>query len=125
MWLRGSCHLPVLVLWGLVHSGPLTDPHPDITDQELFWGADQYDFSVVLRAEDLNCFWHFAHRGENFYLNFMVRTKEGLEHMSTFNTTHMTSNRTPGVKLKTGMFRTNSCEMFLLPFSASRTFQYK
>lgn len=55
-------------------------PNPDLTDQELFWGADQYDFSVMLRAEGLECFWHFAHRGERFYLNFMVRP----EHMETF-----------------------------------------
>ncbi|CAG01082.1 unnamed protein product, partial [Tetraodon nigroviridis] len=48
-----------------------TPPHPDISDQQLFWGADQYDFSVVLRAEALECFWHFAHQGETFYLNFM------------------------------------------------------
>lgn len=55
-------------------------PNPDLTDQELFWGADQYDFSMMLRAEGLECFWHFAHRGERFYLNFMVRP----EHMEAF-----------------------------------------
>lgn len=51
----------------------MTQPHSDVSDQQLFWGADQYDFSVVLQAEALECFWHFAHKGENFYLNFMVR----------------------------------------------------
>lgn len=51
----------------------MTQPHSDVSDQQLFWGADQYDFSVVLQAEALECFWHFAHQGENFYLNFMVR----------------------------------------------------
>lgn len=71
-----SQYVHVLALWALVHAGPRTDPHPDISDQQLFWGADQYDFSVVLQAEALECFWHFAHRGENFYLNFMVRTSD-------------------------------------------------
>lgn len=51
----------------------MTQPHADVSDQQLFWGSDQYDFSVVLQAEALECFWHFAHQGENFYLNFMVR----------------------------------------------------
>lgn len=74
MFLRVSCFFLVLVFWGGVHAGPLTDPHPSMTDQELFWGTDQYDFSVVLRAGGTDCFWHFAHRGERFYLNFMVRT---------------------------------------------------
>lgn len=72
--LRIPCLFLFCVLWGLVHGGPLTNPHPSITDQDLFWGADQYDFSVVLRASGMECFWHFAHRGERFYLSFMVRT---------------------------------------------------
>ena len=64
----------ILVFWGgPVHGGPQTNLHPDMTDQELFWGADQYDFSVVLPASALECFWHFAHHGEQFYLSFMVR----------------------------------------------------
>lgn len=69
------CLFLVLVFWGPVQGGPMTNPHPNMTDQELFWGADQYDFSVVLPASGLECFWHFAHRGEKFYLNFMVRRK--------------------------------------------------
>ncbi|TKS73107.1 Transmembrane emp24 domain-containing protein 6 p24 family protein gamma-5 [Collichthys lucidus] len=60
--------------------GPMTNPHPNMTDQELFWGADQYDFSVVLPASGLECFWHFAHRGEKFYLNFMVQWVTGVGH---------------------------------------------
>lgn len=68
------CLLLVLVFTGPVQGGPLTNPHPNMTDQELFWGADQYDFSVVLPAAGMECFWHFAHRGERFYLSFMVRT---------------------------------------------------
>lgn len=68
-----SCYLLILTFWARGRAGPMTQPHHDISDQQLFWGADQYDFSVVLRAEDLECFWHFAHHGENFYLNFMVR----------------------------------------------------
>ncbi|XP_034535102.1 transmembrane emp24 domain-containing protein 6 [Notolabrus celidotus] len=69
-----------LVVGGPVHGGPLTDPHPNITDQELFWGSDQYDFAVVLRASGMECFWHFAHRGETFYLNFMVQWVTGVGH---------------------------------------------
>lgn len=65
--------LLLLLFWARVLAGPQTRLHPDITDQQLFWGADQYDFSVVLRAEALECFWHFAHHGETFYLNFLVR----------------------------------------------------
>uniref|UniRef100_A0A3Q1JP02 GOLD domain-containing protein n=1 Tax=Anabas testudineus TaxID=64144 RepID=A0A3Q1JP02_ANATE len=44
----------------------------------LFWGSDQYDFSVVLRAAGMECFWHFAHRGERFYLSFMVQWVTGM-----------------------------------------------
>ncbi|TSK28098.1 Transmembrane emp24 domain-containing protein 6 [Bagarius yarrelli] len=48
------------------------------SDQELFWGADHYDFAIVLPASDLECFWHFAHKGEHFYLNFMVQWATGI-----------------------------------------------
>ncbi|KAF7707530.1 transmembrane emp24 domain-containing protein 6-like [Silurus meridionalis] len=51
---------------------------PGVSDQELFWGADQYDFAVVVPASDLECFWHFAHQGEQFYLNFMVQWATGV-----------------------------------------------
>ncbi|KAL7403060.1 hypothetical protein ABVT39_023786 [Epinephelus coioides] len=70
----------ILVFWGPVHGGPQTNLHPNITDQELFWGSDQYDFSVVLPAAGLECFWHFAHRGERFYLHFMVQWVTGVGH---------------------------------------------
>ncbi|TRY85822.1 hypothetical protein DNTS_011867 [Danionella cerebrum] len=56
----------------------LREPRADLSDQELFWGEDQYDFSIVLRASDLQCFWHFAHYGERFYLNFMVQLVTGV-----------------------------------------------
>uniref|UniRef100_H2UZA1 Transmembrane p24 trafficking protein 6 n=1 Tax=Takifugu rubripes TaxID=31033 RepID=H2UZA1_TAKRU len=75
-----SCYFHVLTFWGVVHAGPLTDPHPKVSDQQLFWGADQYDFSVVFQAEVLECFWHFAHHGEKFYLNFMVQWVTGVGH---------------------------------------------
>ncbi|KAK5866821.1 hypothetical protein PBY51_011365 [Eleginops maclovinus] len=67
-----------LVFWGPVLGGPQTDFHGNMTDQELFWGTDQYDFSVVLPAAGLECFWHFAHRGERFYLSFMVQWVTGV-----------------------------------------------
>lgn len=78
----GAQRLLVLIpaFWGLVSGGPMTNLHPNITDQQLFWGADQYDFSVVLPAAGLECFWHFAHRGETFYLNFMVQWVTGVGH---------------------------------------------
>ncbi|XP_008300989.1 transmembrane emp24 domain-containing protein 6 [Stegastes partitus] len=77
---RIPCLFLVFVFWGSGAGGPLTDPQPDITDQQLFWGADQYDFSVVLRAGGQDCFWHFAHHGEKFYLNFMVQWVTGVGH---------------------------------------------
>ncbi|KAF3855362.1 hypothetical protein F7725_023417 [Dissostichus mawsoni] len=64
-----------LVFCGPVLGGPQTNFHGNMTDQELFWGTDQYDFSVVVPAAGLECFWHFAHRGERFYLSFMVRPR--------------------------------------------------
>lgn len=68
-----ACFL-ALLLWGSgARGGPLSGPRPNMTDQELFWGSDQYDFSVVLPAAGMDCFWHFAHHGEKFYLSFMVR----------------------------------------------------
>ncbi|XP_031726408.1 transmembrane emp24 domain-containing protein 6-like isoform X2 [Anarrhichthys ocellatus] len=80
MLFRILCLFLVLVFLGPVHGGPLTDLHPNMTDQELFWGTDQYDFSVVLPAAGLQCFWHFAHRGERFYLSFMVQWVMGVGH---------------------------------------------
>ncbi|KAF6722331.1 Transmembrane emp24 domain-containing protein 6 [Oryzias melastigma] len=53
-------------------------PHLNTPDQELFWGADQYDFSVVLPSAGTECFWHFAHHGETFYLSFMVQWVTGI-----------------------------------------------
>ncbi len=70
---KGFYLVCLLLLFGLSSRGALNDPHPELSDQELFWGADQYDFSIMLRAGDLQCFWHFAHFGEHFYLHFMVR----------------------------------------------------
>ncbi|XP_014881638.1 transmembrane emp24 domain-containing protein 6 [Poecilia latipinna] len=69
-----------IVLWfgGFSHCGLQTKPHSSRTDQELFWGADQYDFSVVLPAAATECFWHFAHHGEKFYLSFMVQWITGV-----------------------------------------------
>ncbi|KAJ4921858.1 hypothetical protein JOQ06_021681 [Pogonophryne albipinna] len=69
-----------LVLCGPVLGGPQTNFHGNMTDQELFWGTDQYDFSVVVPAAGLECFWHFAHRGERFYLSFMVQWVTGVGH---------------------------------------------
>lgn len=74
--------LLVVTLGATVQGGPQALPKADMTDQQLFWGADQYEFSTVLRAEGLQCFWHFAHRGETFYLNFMVRP----EHLEAWRT---------------------------------------
>lgn len=72
-----SSFLLLVAVLGPVGGGPQTGLRPDMTDQELFWGTDQYDFSVVLPAAGLECFWHFAHRGERFYLSFMVRGTPG------------------------------------------------
>ncbi|XP_061630006.1 transmembrane emp24 domain-containing protein 6 isoform X2 [Phyllopteryx taeniolatus] len=67
------------LFWGSGASGgPSSGPRPDMTDQELFWGADQYHLAVVLPAAGMDCFWHFAHHGEKFYLNFMVQRVTGV-----------------------------------------------
>ncbi|XP_040018986.2 transmembrane emp24 domain-containing protein 6 [Gasterosteus aculeatus] len=75
-----SSFLLLVAVLGPVGGGPQTGLRPDMTDQELFWGTDQYDFSVVLPAAGLECFWHFAHRGERFYLSFMVQWVTGVGH---------------------------------------------
>ncbi|XP_044049404.1 transmembrane emp24 domain-containing protein 6-like [Siniperca chuatsi] len=80
MLFRIPCLFLAFVLWGPGRGGPLTNLHPNMTDQELIWGADQYDFSVVLPAAGMECFWHFAHRGERFYLSFMVQWVTGVGH---------------------------------------------
>ncbi|XP_061139486.1 transmembrane emp24 domain-containing protein 6 isoform X3 [Syngnathus typhle] len=69
------------LFWGSgARGGPQTGLRPNMADQELFWGADQYDFSVVLPGAGMDCFWHFAHHGEKFYLNFMVQWVTGVGH---------------------------------------------
>uniref|UniRef100_A0A3Q0SW20 Transmembrane p24 trafficking protein 6 n=1 Tax=Amphilophus citrinellus TaxID=61819 RepID=A0A3Q0SW20_AMPCI len=75
-----SCLFLGCLIWGSAHGVPQTNTRPDVTDQELFWGSDQYDFAIVLPAAGLECFWHFAHRGEKFYLNFMVQWVTGMGH---------------------------------------------
>ncbi|KAI4891343.1 hypothetical protein NFI96_015731, partial [Prochilodus magdalenae] len=70
--LARRCCVVLLLILGWQRGGTVEDRRPDLTDQELFWGADQYDFAIVLPASGLECFWHFAHKGERFYLNFMV-----------------------------------------------------
>ncbi|XP_029009078.1 transmembrane emp24 domain-containing protein 6 [Betta splendens] len=78
MLCRAAPLVLLCVFWVPAHGGPVENLHPNITDQQLFWGADQYDFSVVLGAAGMECFWHFAHRGERFYLNFMVQWVTGV-----------------------------------------------
>lgn len=94
MLCKTPCVFLVLVFWGSVRAGPLTDPHPHISDQELFWGSDQYDFSVVLSAAGMNCFWHFAHHGERFYLSFMVRLNVTQKHQSLNLSDYCSQNKT-------------------------------
>uniref|UniRef100_A0A8C5NEG3 GOLD domain-containing protein n=1 Tax=Gouania willdenowi TaxID=441366 RepID=A0A8C5NEG3_GOUWI len=74
------CWVLCFLFSGSVDGGPLTSPHANMTDQELFWGADQYDFAVVLPAAGTECFWHFAHHGEKFYLSFTVQWVTGVGH---------------------------------------------
>ncbi|KAK5617331.1 hypothetical protein CRENBAI_007591 [Crenichthys baileyi] len=78
MWFRTSFFFLAFWFWGLTRCGIQTRRDANITDQELFWGADQYDFSVVLPAAATECFWHFAHHGERFYLSFMVQWVTGV-----------------------------------------------
>ncbi|XP_007234393.2 transmembrane emp24 domain-containing protein 6 [Astyanax mexicanus] len=73
-----ACSAVLLLMLGWHCAGAVKDLRPDITDQELFWGADQYDFAIVLPAAGLDCFWHFAHLGEHFYLHFMVQWVTGV-----------------------------------------------
>ncbi|XP_014327852.1 transmembrane emp24 domain-containing protein 6 [Xiphophorus maculatus] len=78
MSLWRSTFFIVLWFWGFSHCSLQTKPDSSRTDQKLFWGADQYDFSVVLPAAATECFWHFAHHGEKFYLSFMVQWVTGV-----------------------------------------------
>lgn len=71
----GALFLVLLLALGRGSGGPVKDPQPGLSDQDLFWGADQYDFAIVLRASGLECFWHLAHQGEQFYFNYMVRKR--------------------------------------------------
>ncbi|XP_072291319.1 transmembrane emp24 domain-containing protein 6 [Eucyclogobius newberryi] len=80
MFLKTDSLFLLCVFLPLSSCGPQSQLHENITDQNLFWGADQYDFSVVLSASGLECFWHFAHVGEIFYLNFMVQWVTGVGH---------------------------------------------
>ncbi|KAL2093048.1 hypothetical protein ACEWY4_010360 [Coilia grayii] len=75
---RGLLLLVLLLVFGHGAGGPVKDPQPGISDQDLWWGSDQYDFAVVLRASALECFWHMAHQGEQFYLNYMVQWVTGV-----------------------------------------------
>ncbi|XP_036400156.1 transmembrane emp24 domain-containing protein 6-like [Megalops cyprinoides] len=72
------CYSVLLLLLGQGLLGQPTDPNVIAGDQELFWGSDQYDFAIVLPAAGLECFWHFAHHGEQFYLTYMVQWVTGV-----------------------------------------------
>ncbi|KAK0133939.1 Transmembrane emp24 domain-containing protein 6 [Merluccius polli] len=77
----------ILVLVNPARPGPVTDLNPDMADQDLFWGSDQYDFSMVLHGSGQDCFWHFAHKGETFYLTFQVQWVTGIGHDSHLSVT--------------------------------------
>ncbi|RXM31173.1 Transmembrane emp24 domain-containing protein 6 [Acipenser ruthenus] len=47
-------------------------------EQSLFRGSDRYDFSYVLPAAALECFWHFAHQSGNFYFSYEVQWVTGI-----------------------------------------------
>uniref|UniRef100_A0A8C1QB25 Transmembrane p24 trafficking protein 6 n=1 Tax=Cyprinus carpio TaxID=7962 RepID=A0A8C1QB25_CYPCA len=68
----------LLLLYGLNSS----EAHPELSDQEIFWGADQYDFSIMLRAGDLQCYWHFVQLvtgvALNRHLSVTVNAPSGL-----------------------------------------------
>ncbi|XP_018594404.1 transmembrane emp24 domain-containing protein 6-like [Scleropages formosus] len=74
------CVLPLLVLLGPAHGGPgVADVRAWLIENEnTLWGADQYDFAIVLPASGTECIWHFAHRGGRFYLNYMVQWVTGV-----------------------------------------------
>ncbi|MFT7810417.1 transmembrane emp24 domain-containing protein 6-like [Arapaima gigas] len=72
------CLLPLLTLLDRADGGPRVEPSPQLGDQNILWGADQYDFAIVLRASGMECIWHFAHQGERFYLNYMVQWVTGV-----------------------------------------------
>ncbi|KAM9376224.1 transmembrane emp24 domain-containing protein 6 [Pholidichthys leucotaenia] len=78
MFQKTLCSVLAFAFWAPILGGPMTKPYPGISDQELFWGSDQYDFAVVLPAAGIDCFWHFAHHGERFYLSFMVQWVTGV-----------------------------------------------
>ncbi|KAL4630242.1 transmembrane emp24 domain-containing protein 6-like [Arapaima gigas] len=60
------------------HGGLKTEPLPDVQDDGLFRGSDQYDFAISLSGSELRCFWHFAHQGGRFYLTYMIQRMSGL-----------------------------------------------
>ncbi|XP_064192897.1 transmembrane emp24 domain-containing protein 6-like [Anguilla rostrata] len=72
------CCTVFLLLLGKGGLGQTTRVRAMPGDQELLWGSDQYDFAIVLPASGLECFWHFAHYGEHFYLTYMVQWATGV-----------------------------------------------
>lgn len=72
MFLKDVSLVWLLLLIGLGSSGGLEDPRSGIPDEDVFRGSDQYDFAFVLPAGGLECYWHYSHYGQTFYLNFMV-----------------------------------------------------
>lgn len=75
---RGTIIVVLSLVLGTGSGGFVKDRQPGLSDQDLFWGADQYDFAFVLQASALECFWHMAHQGEQFYVNYMVQKVTGL-----------------------------------------------
>ncbi|KAI7811663.1 putative transmembrane emp24 domain-containing protein 6-like [Triplophysa rosa] len=70
MFLKDVSLVWLALLFGLGSSGG--------SDEDVFRGADQYNFAIVLPAGGLQCYWHYARYGETFYLNFMVQLVTGV-----------------------------------------------
>ncbi|XP_062856088.1 transmembrane emp24 domain-containing protein 6-like [Trichomycterus rosablanca] len=64
--------LPVLGQWGK------GIPNAGLEESELFHGADNYDFALLLSGTESQCYWHFARQNGRFYLTYMVQFVSGM-----------------------------------------------
>ncbi|XP_043937519.1 transmembrane emp24 domain-containing protein 6 [Protopterus annectens] len=59
---------------------PRTGPLSSTSDDPVFKGSDRYDFSFVIQAAEVQCFWHYARQGGYFFFSYEVQWATGISH---------------------------------------------
>ncbi|XP_067853683.1 transmembrane emp24 domain-containing protein 6 [Heptranchias perlo] len=75
----GAVFVYVCVVLLLSGRCQITEPMNGPSKSDIFHGADQYDFSIVVPGGGQECFWQYAHQTGYFYFSYEVQWVMGLQ----------------------------------------------